>query len=291
MMRVRDGFPEAILRTPVRRLGLALLLVSPLIVYIFVLFLPDSVDWHGHFRIVAQNPLHPYQTKSFFNPPWFALPLSLFGWLPRPLSQAINAYLNLSVAALVVVRNKGRGVSILLALTSFPFASLLLNGNVEWIPMTAFLLPHRWGLPLLITKPQSGIMVAVIWFKQAGNKLRFLTPLIAVATASLVIWIGWPAHSLSNIIQSSPTPLQGPSNVSPWPWFFPLGIFLLYIAWKRTDELLAVAATLCLSPYFVIHSATLFFCLLSARSPRLALPISFALWLAAVLLYAQSLLR
>ncbi len=72
------------------------------------------------------------------------------------------------------------------------------------------------------------------------------------------------------------------ANAAPWPWLIPLGLALLYLAWKRNDEMLAVGATLCLVPYFVIHSVTLFFALLSARQPRIAVAAWVLLWVGAI---------
>jgi len=268
---------------PLRVLALVLILVSPLIITLFTYFLPISVDWRGHLNIVAQRPLHPHSVTSFFNPPWFALPLFAVGWLPLQVGQAVNAYLNLLVTALVVVRCRGTLRSLLVALTSLPFAALLLNGNVEWIPMTSFLIPPALGLPLLLTKPQSGILVAFVWFRQAPKKLLFLLPAALTILVSLFLWPGWPLLAVSNILNSTPTPLAGDANASIWPWTVPLGVFLMVRAWRREGELLAVASTLCLSPYFVMHSATLFMALFSARSPRWALLVSLGLWLLAII--------
>jgi hypothetical protein len=61
-----------------------------------------------------------------------------------------------------------------------------------------------------------------------------------------------------------------------------VGIVLAIAAWREEDELLGVAATLCLTPYFVIHSATLFTALLAARAPRWALVVSLALWISTI---------
>jgi len=140
----------------VYNLALGLLIVSPLIVYIFAVYLPYTVDWYDGAGIAARNPLHPYQIPAFINPPWYALLLSPLGLLPPQVGQALNTFLNLAVTALVVVRYRGSKSSLLLTLTSLPFAALVLNGNVEWISMTAFLLPSEWALPFIFAKPQTG---------------------------------------------------------------------------------------------------------------------------------------
>ena len=281
------GFPPALpplsfRDPPLRALAIALLIVAPALIALFTFGLPWSVDWFGIYSELARRTIHPYAITAFFNPPWFAVPLSLLGWMPPRLSQAANAFLNLAITALVVVRYGGTSKSLVLTLTSLPFATLVIYGNVEWIPMSAFLVPHSLGLILIATKPQTGALAGLVWLRQAQSKLRLLLPLIAVLVVSLLVWPSWPQAAFANFAARQPPPLTLPSNASPWPWLIPAGIVLLVAAWRGRDELLGVAATLCLSPYFVLHSATLFMALLAARTPRLALTFSLAMWLSAI---------
>lgn len=277
------GRPLSPRHPAVRSLGLGLLIAFPLVLAIFIAYLPYTVDWYGHFELVARTPFTPYRSSpTYFNPPWFALLLSPLGWLPARIGQALNAYLNFTVSALVVIRYHGNRWGLVLTLTSLPFTALLLNGNVEWISMAAFLVPAQWGLPLIAAKPQTGGLAALIWFTQAKDKIRFVLPLAGVVILSFILWGWWPAQMAANIRNAPPQSTIDP-NASPWPWLIPLGLVLLYFAWRREDEVLAVGATLCLIPYFVIHSATLFFALLAARWPRLAALAWVLLWAGAVI--------
>jgi len=70
----------------------------------------------------------------------------------------------------------------------------------------------------------------------------------------------------------------GPWNIAPFPWLIPIGLWLIYEAWKREDELIAVFATFCLVPYFAIYSLTIFFAMLTARTPRLSVIAWIVLW-------------
>ncbi len=271
------------MRSPaVYNLALGLLIVSPLIVYIFAVYLPYTVDWYDNFGLVALTPLAPYQVNTYFNPPWFALVLAPLGLLPFRIGQAINSFLNLAITALVVARYGGKRWSLVLTLTSLPFAALLLNGNVEWISMSAFLLPAQWGLIFISAKPQTGGLAALLWFKQAPNKLRFLLPLAIIIGTSLLIWRGWPTSMLANIAHAPPESIKDP-NVSPWPWLIPIGLWLLYLAWRQDDVLLAVSATFCLVPYFIIHTVTILFALLSTRHLRTSIVVWIFLWTFAVI--------
>ncbi len=262
--------------TGLRNLAWALVIAAPVILFVFTHYLPYTVDWYDNFGLAVHVPLAPYQVPAYLSPPWFALILSPLGLFPSRLGQAINAYLNLAVAALVIARFRGGRWSFVLTFTSLPFAALILNGNVEWIPMLAMLLPRPWGLPLLAAKPQAGGLVGLIWLKQARDKVRLLLPLAVVVSLSFVVWGWWPGRILANF---AARPAEIGEDHSPWPWLVPVGLAALYQAWKKEDELAAIGATLCLSPYYIVHSVTLFFAMLSARTPRRAAVFSALLWM------------
>jgi hypothetical protein len=198
--------------------------------------------------------------------------------MPARLSLAANAFLNLAVTTLVVIRYGGGSKSLIVALTSLPFATLLLYGNVEWVSMSAFLVPHSLALILIATKPQTGALAGLVWFRQAPSKLRLFLPLIAVVLVSLLVWPRWPEAAFANFAGREPPPLTLPSNASPWPWLIPVGIVLAIAAWREEDELLGVAATLCLTPYFVIVPRL--FHGLACHAPRWALVVSWPVDLA-----------
>jgi hypothetical protein len=259
---------------------LAFLLLSPVILFLFMKFPPVAMDWRFTFYEVAKAPLLLYDNTGITYLPWVAAILAPFGLLPYPLSLAVNSYLNLLLLALLVIRNGGGKLALLLALTSFPFLALIANGSVEWIPMTAFLLQGGWGLLLLLLKPQSGIFVAINWFRAAPNKIRFLGPTAVALLLSFIILPGW-VWKLIAIFKIS-IPVLGRANFSPWPWAIPLGVFLLYLSWKRSDDLLAIAGTLCLTPYFTAHSLVIAFGLLAARSRKWGVIAWVLLWLLAI---------
>jgi hypothetical protein len=262
----------------IKTLALALLLVSPLMILAFAMVLPQSGDFQDAFWPAARLPFDPYQVPAFLNPPWVALILAPLRLLSFKYALAVNAFLNCAITILVVARNGGRWKNILLTLTSAPFLILMSNGNIEWLPMLAFIIPSGWGMAFLLSKPQTGILAALIWFKQSRRRFLLLIPPAALIVVSFLVWGWWPGQMLFHTSYNGGSVSVGPWNFSPWPWLVPVGLILLYQAWKREDELLAVASTLCLTPYLAIYSLTLYMALLAARKPRLA-------WIAWIILW------
>lgn len=261
-----------------RNLALALVLISPLFIFIFTQILPPAGDFLDAFWPAAHAPLDPYQFPAYLNPPWVALLFYPLTFLQERLAQGIIAFLNMAMTILLVARFGGKRLSFILVITSPAFLSLLVNGNIGWLTMAAFLLPTNWGLTLLLTKPQEGLMAGLIWFKQAKNKLLFFIPSLGLTAVSFAIWGWW----VPNMLQQSHLTngrLVGPWNISPFPWLIPLGLFMLYLAWKLEDESFAVAATLCLVPYFAFYSLNTLFTMLAGRHPRLAIIGWVLLWI------------
>ncbi len=263
---------------------------SIFVVITFILFTiifwispPDAADWHRAFYQVSKIPFHPYDVELFINTPWTALILYPFHYFPENISLAINTSLNLVIIGLLVINRKGNLLSLVLALTSFPFLSLLANGNIEWIPALGFLLHGSWGLPLLLTKPQSGILAILSWDSFKKNYMPFFISAILVVIASFIIWKDWLSEMMINI-QDIRNAEYGMSNwnFSPFPWLIPIGLGLIFymIRYKPVDsEILGIFATFCLVPYFAAYSLTILFALLSASHRRVAAALWFLLWL------------
>ncbi|GAB4503307.1 MAG: hypothetical protein Fur0043_02990 [Anaerolineales bacterium] len=262
-----------------RNLALALMLVSPLLTFLFAQVLPPAGDFLDAFWPAAHTPLTPYQHAAFLNPPWVALILYPLSFLTERYAQAILAFLNLAMTLLLTARYGGKRLSFLLAATSPAFLSLLVNGNIGWIPMAAFLLPANWGVILLLSKPQDGLMAGLIWFKRTKNPFFFLLPSLGLFAFSFVTWGWWVPLMLQQGLRAGGRPI-GPWNISPFPWLLPLGFILLWVAWKLDDELLAVAATLCLAPYFAFYSLNTLYTMMAGRYPRLAILAWVLLWAA-----------
>lgn len=263
----------------IRNLALALALISPALIFAFAQALLPAGDFLDAFWPAAHTPLTPYQHPAFLNPPWVALILYPLSFLTERYAQAIIAFLNLAATLLLAARFGGNRLSFLLVMTSPTFLSLLVNGNIGWMSMSAFLLPANWGLILLLAKPQDGLMAGLVWFKRAQNKLIFLLPSLGLVALSFLIWGWWVPHIFQQGLHTGGRAV-GPWNISPFPWLIPLGLILLYFAWKLEDELLAVAATLCLVPYFAFYSLNTLYTMMAGRHPRLAILAWVWLWAA-----------
>lgn len=245
---------------------------------IFSLFPPQAVDWHYTFYPVSQNISEPYKIKSFINIPWTSLFLFPFRFIPENLSGVFNASLNVIIFGALIKNKGGSLLSLLLTYTSFPFLASIANGTIEWIPALGFLYPNAFGIILILTKPQSGLMVGVDWFNRQINKKLFIIMPVLCILISLIIWRNWPYDIWSNVNR----PGMIVNNWSFFPWSIPIGLALIYYILKakpKNSELLATLSTFCFIPYFAPHSLSISFTLISIYYPRGSIAIWLILWM------------
>jgi hypothetical protein len=251
-------------------------------VVVFLIAPTYAMDWRFAFSLVSRVPLNPYSVTAFFNPPWTALILYPLHFLPQDIGLAVNLSLNVVIIGLLVIKRKGDLLALVLTLTSFPFLSLLANGNIEWMPALAFIFQNGYGIPFLLAKPQSGVFAALAWFQKAKNKWVFILPGLITVVLSFIIWKNWLLAILANIHYANANKL-GLFTVSAsfFPWLIPLGLGLLYYVFKYKpvdSEILGTLATFFLVPYFVVHSLTILFALISISHRRIALACWALLW-------------
>jgi hypothetical protein len=252
-------------------------------VLLFSIFPPEGIDWIQCYYKVAQNPLHPYEIGLFINPPWIALLLFPFRFISENTSLAVNTTLNLMAIGLLVLTRKGSTLSLVLSLTSFPVLSAIANGNIEWIIALGFILKNEWGVPLLMLKPQVGILAILSWDSFKRKKMVLFLPACLTILLSFVIWGNWLSDITRNIdnLQNIKDGLQS-WNSSFFPWSIPMGVFLVYLIVKKNpanSEILGVFATLCIVPYFAIYSIGILYALISARYKRISILLWILLWL------------
>lgn len=272
-----DSFKKKSLADSFKEFSLALLLISPLIIFLFYTFLPQvSSDWSRAFYPASKTPFEPYQVPIYNYPPWAALIFSPFGFLSLRLSQALNAFASLFFVSLLVVRSKGNFFSLLITLTSFPFVALLGNASVDWLVAAGVVFASIWTVPFVLAKPQDGFLVILIWFKRSTKKNMFILVSLLFVIATFLIWGEWPMQMLHKIQEISG---MRNANLSFFPWSIPFGLALFYYAWKNDDELAAVGASLCIAPYFAPQSLIVGFAILSGRYRKIAIIIWLALWI------------
>jgi hypothetical protein len=234
---------ESRLRTWLPRLAAATIIII-LLIALKELY-PIGIDWKATYSQIPEHWRNPYEIPTFTSPPWimFLLP---HAWLPIAWGNAINLLLNISLIVAIVIRYKGGWLLMLLIFTSPPFLDLVRTNNVDWIAMLALIVPAMWGLPILASKPQALGGVSIIWWKSGTQKIRLLIPLIAIISVSILIWGLWPLQ-LKPVHKSA-------WNFAPWPILLPLGLYMLYRAYKSDNAFLAAAATPFVVPYLAPYS-------------------------------------
>lgn len=228
---------------------------------------PLGVDWEYTFSQVLPNWLDPYQIPTFANPPWVFLFLP-HSALPINWSNAINFLLNVSLLIVVAHHFGGNWRTYLLIFTNPFFFDLARTNNVEWIVLWSLLLPPAYGLPLLLIKPQNFGAIALIWFKRHGWPM--LLPTFLILSISFVIWGFWPMRGS--------LPFSVAWNFSTWPLGIPLGLYMLFRAYKEDNEFIAAAATPFLVPYIAPYSLVTLFALLGGKYKRETFFAYVAIW-------------
>lgn len=228
---------------------------------------PIGVDWEYTFSQVSEFWQAPYAIPTFTNPPWVILLLP-HAWLPLSWGNALNFLLNVTLLILVINRYGGTWHTYLMVFTSPFFFDLARTNNIEWIPLSGLLLPHTFGIPLLLIKPQAMGGIMLIWIKNEGVKI--LIPSAVLIALSFVMWGPW-------FLELS-LPENVTWNFSMWPVGIPLGLYMLYRAYKTDEELLAAAATPFLVPYVAPYSLVGLMALLGGKYKREVFYVYVGIW-------------
>ena len=242
---------------------LAFVILIGLAFFVLYHYYDNYTDWEQFYSLVAPNYKNPSSVEGFVNPPW-TLVFVLHGFLPLKISNVINLLINIIILGLAIRKVSGGWVGILLTFTCPLFLDLARVNSIDWIPLLGFLLPTAWGLPLIAVKPQTLGMSALIKWKKERFSWKVLTPLVTVVIASFLIWGNWiKPHSYSFFMK--------PWNFSFWPLSIPLGLYVLYKAYKENDEILAAVSTPLFFPYIAPYSLVGLIALLSGKHKKIAL--------------------
>ncbi|NLF49532.1 MAG: hypothetical protein GX577_00200 [Leptolinea sp.] len=235
-----------------------LLILSSIFLGLVVLLsytLPTAPDWHNHFRPATQALIqgkNPFDNKLYLNAPWTLIPMIPLLLVSEQVGRAILAIMALASLAFVGYRLGAKPLAIIFILLSPPVFQLMLDGNIDWLMALGFVLPPHIGLIFLAIKPQTGFVVALLWFYQAWKKngwrevVRISTPVTILFLISFLLYGLWPLNfSIVN---------EWKGNASLWPSSIPVGLALLATALRREKIEYAMAASPCLSPYVLLHS-------------------------------------
>lgn len=263
----------------------------PLAVWVFALaamalswyWSPDGgYDWLEDIGPAARAWWPAPWLEGFPLLPWAALLLSPLGALPDRLATALVNGANVILLALVLRRFGGSPWLVFPLLLSPLGYYLFRSGQTDVLLLSGLLFFNGLDPLLLVLKPQLAAGVLVARLRRAGPAWpRYLAPLAVVGGLSLVVWWGWPA----GLLAFRETLIGGPWNASAWPYGLPVGLGLLWWAWRTGDDRWGLAATPFLFPYVNPPSYIALCAVLAARWPRWALVAWFAIigfvgWLA-----------
>jgi len=204
----------------------------------------------------------PYSVHGFYNPPWALLPFIPLTWLPE--RWALWLYLIMSVGVLLFVawRLSGDWRIGALFLLAPPTLYSLGSGTLEWLVLLGLILPPRWGILLLVIKPQVGIGAIVYHVVEAWRGKRWrgvidlLIPLAVLLAASFALYGLWPLQG------DVDWAVSGRWNAALGPWAVAAGVWILYRGLQDRHVGTATAASPFFANYVGAHSWTVSWMLL-----------------------------
>lgn len=247
------------------------------------LYLPIGLDWHNAYRPAALALLQgesPYTMsefgQAFYNAPWALLPFLPFAVMPFQVGRVGVFIMGLAGFALIAHKLKAPPLSLLIFLTSAAVIGCLNNGNLDWLPMLAFILPARWGLIFAAMKPQIGMGVAIYWlfesYRDGGMRSVFRTFAPVTVLLLLSFWLyGFWFLQFSSLVSD-------PNNMSLFPYSVPIGLYLLWTSIKSRDMRPAMASSPLLAPYVTQFSYAAVLASLLQKPKWLAI-VSVTLWI------------
>jgi hypothetical protein len=211
--------------------------------------MPDYASDFNAFYQAGAAVLHgqsPYTVPGFYNPIWVALLFAPFALFSRALAYRIYAAIIFGASFFILWRLSQKHIGITLIAAFSPFFFMTMQyGNIDWLVLLGLLCPPALGIWLILVKPQMGAPLALLWawklYREKGlwKTLLFFLPVTLAYALSFIIGMRLPDVSV----------MMGWS-AGVWPYGLILGIPLYLWAFKKRDELLALAATPFLEPYF-----------------------------------------
>lgn len=244
------------------------------LVVVVRIYYPLGVDWEFTYSELPKYLSDPYELETFTNSPWiiFFLP---HAFLPVDWGNAINFVLTIVVLGLLIRKYRGGWQAMLLTFTSPVLLDIARTNNIDWLPGLAFLVPPIIGIPIMAVKPQVLGGAALIWWKKKNFSIRLLIPLIVLVLTSFILYGFWPFDlGVPDIAYFW--------NFAPFPFMIPLGLWMLWQAWKKEDEILAAGATPFLTPYFAPYSIAPLMALIASRHRKVAFIIYIGLWMTVI---------
>jgi len=207
----------------------------------------------------AINGINPYRELPFYSPAWFLLLLSPLSLLPFDFIHALWTICTLAAWVFILHKLEISVIdSALFMLNPFMWFGMSL-GNYDWLVLLGLFLPMSRGIWLLLLKPQIVFGAFLLWLRYV--KLKYAIKVFFFPALIILICLGVGLYR-------SPDLKEMIWNQSLGLWGIPVGLIMMYFAFKRNDSILALGASPFLSPYVGIQSWAIPFLLLT-RDRRL----------------------
>lgn len=127
-------------------------------------------------------------------------------------------------------------------------------GNIDWLVALGFLLPPRWGLFLVLLKPQIGCFLALFWFFEGWRKGKIkevISIFMPITIAFLISFLVFGMYLTKSQF------MVGYTGKTFWPASIPIGLVLFGLSLRSREKDLAIACFPFLSPYVQPYSLPL----------------------------------
>ena len=221
-----------------------------------------ATDWVV-FYSAGKSMLSPY-IGYFINPPWMAAILSPFTEFGFEASHSLWMAFSLTIVVFFLYKNKVHPISIFLVLTS-PFSFIYMySGQIDTIVLIGYMMLEantRFSILFLTIKPQV-IIFSVIGRLNKESLVIFVVDGLIILSLSFVIWGMW----IDDMYTALTNDLITTANISLFPYLIPVGIYLLYLSYKKQDTIYGAFATPCFTPYILPHSIFVLYALFVTRT-------------------------
>jgi hypothetical protein len=236
-------------------------------------FYPIGDDWFYTYNLAVKNFFQPYAHSDLAGFPWLLVALP-HGILPLEWGNAINLVIYLLVLLALIHKYDGGVFAMFLTFTSLITIEASRTNNADWVPAIFLLMPSQWTLPFLLAKPQILGAAALIWWKRQHFNWRLLIPSLVVIALSFVIWGWW----VTPMLQKGAFVATEIWNYAVFPFGIPMGLYILYCAYRQDDEVLAACATPFFVPYFAVYSLAPLMAVVSSRHRHAGLALYCLSW-------------
>ena len=228
-------------------------------------------DWRAVYA--AAHDIHHYEEHKFYGLPQSLLLVPHAYVFSLEFSDAINLAI-IAMLPYFVVRKLEMGWKPLFLIYTFPlYWHLLSVGNIDWIPLLAWLSPPGLAVMFALAKPQVFGAMSLILLKKHGWQV--LIPFVILNIITLIIWDTKPIEVLLDFNQRDPQ-----WNIASvlFPFLVPVGLYLLYKAYHSENVPLAAVSSVFLVPYIAAYSFGAWYVILACYYRAWAIGLYIVVW-------------